>query len=520
MQRFFNTTGFCTPADHYMVSPLRGLSKAVYKLIENQQYFLLHAPRQTGKTTMLHALAHQLNREGKYIGMVFSVEVAGYQSITIESANSVFIQSLFGTAKIFLAGSEMPPDPADFPRTDSTFSQYLRTWCASQTKPIVLLIDEIDALYDDVLVNILRQLRNGFQNRPKGFPSSIALVGLRDIREYRMKARAENPSIGAGSPFNVKANSFMLPNFSKKEVDELLAQHGEQTGQHFSKKVRERIFELSGGQPWLTNALAYQIVWDILEDDFSKKIAPKMVEIAKENLIRRRDTHLDSLVDKINEDRVRRVVMSVINGDPLNFDYSDDAIRYARDLGLITQTSPVQFANPIYREIITRVLNYGLQESFNSDLVETKWYLGPDGSLDMDKLLRAFVGFYRRHSESWLERFQYHEAGHQLLLMAFLQRVVNGGGRIEREMAIGNGRTDLAVFWKEEVFAIELKIRHDSQTIEDGKQQLARYLDKLGQKAGYLIVFEKKSSEEIPWEQRLRWDVLEENGKQITLIQL
>ncbi|MCY7328139.1 MAG: hypothetical protein LH618_06300, partial [Saprospiraceae bacterium] len=357
-----------------------------------------------------------------------------------------------------------------------------------------------------------------FQLRPKSFPQSIALVGLRDIRDYKMKARGQNPSLGSGSPFNVKAKSFFLPAFSRKEVGDLLQQHTDDTGQGFSVAVFEKLYHYSGGQPWLTNALANEIVKEMLGNDFSREITPEMVETAKENLIAQRQTHLDSLADKINEDRVRRVVMNVINGETLNFDGNDDALRYCRDLGIVTQTSPVQFANPIYREIVTRLLSGGLQESFNQDLVDTAWYLRPNGSLDMDKLLRAFVGFYRRHSESWLERFQYKEAGHQLLLMAFLQRIVNGGGRIEREMAVGNGRTDLAVFWKAQVIALELKIRYDHYAEPEGLEQLGRYLDKLGQKAGYLILFEKKPLTEIPWEQRLGWEVREYAGKQITLV--
>jgi DNA polymerase III delta prime subunit len=503
-----------------MVNPFRDLLKPIYRLIEQKKYFLIHAPRQTGKTTLLHALAHRLNREGQYIGVVCSLESAGYPSIGVENANDAFIQSLYLTAKIFVKEAEMPPNPEGFLHSETSFQQYLSRWAAAQTKPIVLLLDEIDSLYDNVLISVLRQLRNGFQTRPVGFPASIALVGLRDIREYRLKARADNPSIGAGSPFNIKAESFMLTFFSKKEVDSLLQQHTDETGQVFSKKVRDLIYEYSGGQPWLTNALAREIVEKMLDNDFSQKITPKMVEIAKESLIQRRDTHLDSLADKINEGRVRKVVMSVINGNPVNFDGYDDAVRYARDLGLIAPTKPVQFASPIYREIITRILNSSFHDSFNQDLVQTTWYLRPDGSLDMDKLLHAFVEFYRRHSESWLERFQYKEAGHQLLLMAFLQRVVNGGGRIEREMAAGNGRTDLAVFWKNQVIAFELKIRYDAYTESDGLQQISRYLDKLGQKAGYLIIFEKKSSKEIPWDERISWNIRQEGDKAITLITL
>jgi hypothetical protein len=256
----------------------------------------------------------------------------------------------------------------------------------------------------------------------------------------------------------------------------------------------------------------------MLGEDFSQTITVEMVEKAKEILIAKRQTHLDSLVDKMKEPRVRNVVMSIINGEELTFDDYNDAILYCRDLGIVKPGNPVTFANPIYREIITRIINSAFHDSFNQDLVDTTWYLKPDGHLDMDKLLSAFVEFYRRNSESWLDRFQYKEAGHQLLLMAFLQRVVNGGGRIDRQMAVGNGRTDLTVQWKKDLFVFEMKVRWHSYTETDGLQQLSRYLDKLGQKSGYLVIFEPKSSEELPWEQRLRWETQTYEGKEITLI--
>jgi hypothetical protein len=376
----------------------------------------------------------------------------------------------------------------------------------------------VDSLYDDVLISTLRQLRDGFQSRPQHFPQSVALVGLRDIREYRLRARADNPSIGAGSPFNIKAKSFFLPIFSREEVRGLLDQHTQDTGQVFSPEVFEKLYEYSGGQPWLTNALANEIVAEMLQNDYSKPIAPEMVETAKERLIEQRQTHLDSLADKIDEPRVRPIVMSIITGEAPSFDSFDDALRYCRDLGIITGSSPIRFANPIYREIITRILNSSLQQGIDSDLAQTAWYLYPDGSLDMDKLLAAFTDFYRWNSESWLERFQYKEAGHQLLLMAFLQRIINGGGRIEREMAVGNGRTDLAVFWKNQVLPIEIKMHHDARSQPQGLQQLARYMDKLGQKRGYLVLFEKKPSEELPWEQRIRRETHVVDDKEVVLL--
>ena len=506
-----------------MVDPFRGMYDPIHQLIEAKQYFLLHAPRQSGKTTFLHSLAHRLNRGGKYISVVCSLEGAGYHSITVEAANQVFVNSLYRTARLFLSGSALPPEPEPYEKQAGLFQQYLSDWSTAQTKPIVLLLDEVDSLYDDVLVSVLRQLRDGFQSRPKHFPQSIALVGLRDIREYRMRAReGGNPSLGAGLPFNVKAKSFFLPVFTKKEVSYLLDQHTTETGQVFSKTVFEKIYEYSGGQPWLTNALANEIVREILQDDYSHKITPDQVERAKENLIAQRQTHLDSLVDKLREPRVRRVVLSIVNGEPPLFDDWDDNLRYCLDLGIVkAEQGNVRFANPIYREIITRVLNSSFEGGLTGQEEYTApWFLRPDGSLDMDKLLRAFQQFYRENSEHWLDRFEYKEAGHQLLLMAFLQRIINGGGRIEREMAVGSGRTDLAVYWKRQVIALELKIKRRADAREKGLVQLGRYLDTLGLQHGYLVLFEPKRPDEVSWEERLRWDDVEREGKRVTVVEM
>ncbi len=501
-----------------MVDPLRGIVKELYALIEKAQYFVIHAPRQTGKTTLLHALAHQINGEGKYTACVMSVEQAGVPSFGEEIANLRMVNALYAISDRFLSESERPPTPVH----PISYHDYLSSWSKSQPKPIVLLIDEADSLWDDVMVSFLRQLRDGFQNRSQGFPQSIALVGLRDIREYRLKARNDNPSLGAGSPFNVKAESFFLSTFSFEEVKSLLEQHTADTGQHFSKAVMDKIFEFSGGQPWLTNALANEIVVKMLGEDFTQTIQPEMVETAKERLIAARQTHLDSLADKLKEDRVRKVVMAIVSGDAPLYDDWDDSLRYCRDLGLIKNTrGEVVFANPIYREIITRVLNSSFEGiMIGQEIYQTPFYVRPDGSLDMDKLFKEFQRFYRKNSEHWLGRFQYKEAGHQLLLMAFLQRVVNGGGRIEREMAAGNGRTDLAAFWKDQVFVIEMKIKRDSSTREEGLDQLWAYMDRLGEQNGYLVLFETKTSEEIPWEKRIKWEAVTHKGKDITVLEM
>jgi predicted AAA+ superfamily ATPase len=268
------------------------------------QYFLIHAPRQTGKTTFLHALAHRLNKEGNFIAVVCSMESAGYTSITVETANINFIKALAKMSKFFLGTENLSPDIAKYISGPSMLGDYLTDWCDTLDKPLVLLLDEVDALYDDVLISTLRQLRDGFQTRPNHFPQSIALVGLRDIRDFRSRARADNPSIGSGSPFNIKAESFFLPVFSKEEVRGLLDQHTYDTDQVFSEEVFEKLYSYSGGQPWLTNALANEVVSEMLKNDYSLEITLDLIELAKERLIEQRQTHLDSLAEKIDDSQI------------------------------------------------------------------------------------------------------------------------------------------------------------------------------------------------------------------------
>ena len=367
---------------------------------------------------------------------------------------------------------------------------------------------------DNVLISVLRQFRDGSQSRPTHFPASIVLVGLRDVREYKAAIREGQKSMGTASPFNIKSDSLVLRNFLKQDVYSLLEQHTADTGQEFPEEVKAEIYRLSDGQPWLTNALARQIVSKILEDDFSRPITGEILFQARQQLILRRDTHLDSLVDKLKEDRVKRIVQAIINGDNIAFDILDDDIAYVRDLGIVAQSSPLMFANPIYAEIVPRVMASPMQEFIPND-IRQPWFLDEQGGLDITKLIKEFQKFYRRNSGAWLDRYEYKESAHHLLFMAFLQRIINAGGDIVREMAVGNGRIDLLVKFKKQEFAFELKIKRDNYTIEDGKEQLHRYLDRLGLSTGYLLIFDPGKT---GWDEKLYIKEIDYDQKRIIMV--
>src|SRR5690606_38323354 len=240
----------------------------------------------------------------------------------------------------------------------------------------------------------------------------------------------------------------------------------------------ERAFHLTQGQPWLVNALARQLT-EVLVPDAARPITAADVDEAKELLIRRQDTHLDSLMDRLREPRVKAILEPMLAGDLLG-DVSEDDRRFAVDLGLLRRSAlgGLEVANPIYREIIVRTLPGGPSDSLPQ--IPTTW-LTPGGQLDDAALLAAFLAFWRQHGEPLLGSAPYHEIAPQLVLMAFLHRVVNGGS-IEREYAIGRGRMDLCLRYGGRVLAIEIKVwrpgKGDPRT--EGLEQLDGYLAGLG----------------------------------------
>ncbi len=522
MARFFNTAGPCDPDKHYMLPPERRLPQ-VRALIDQELYFVLHAPRQTGKTTAVRILAGKLTAEGRYAALYASCESGQTARNDIDKGVSAVLQSIALRARSL--PPEIQPEPVESfeaVNAETRFLTYLTHWCQRSPRPVVLFLDEIDALQDDTLLSVLRQLRSGYSDRPGSFPQSVALVGLRDVRDYRIRVRSESESLGTSSPFNIKVESLTIRNFNAEEVAELYDQHTEETGQAFTEGAKSLAYELTRGQPWLVNALARQAVLKEVPDR-TVAIEASHIERAKEALIERRDTHLDSLIDRLREPRVRRVLEPILAGELLSPDLLEDDMQFVKDLGLVTSgPAGLEIANPIYREVIPRALAWVVQESLP---VPRAPYIAPDGTLRFEKLLADFRAFWCEHAEFFLQRQPYSEAAAQLVFMAYLQRVVNGGGFIDREYAVGSGRIDLHIRWPYpggmQRWALELKVWRDGRPdpLEQGLEQLSSYLERLGLDTGTLIIFDGRS-EAPPAPDRCSENEVEHRGRRIRVLRL
>ncbi len=474
-----------------MLPAMRRLPE-VRRLIEQESYFVLHAPRQVGKTTALLSLARELTTEGQYTSVLVSMEVGGPFSQDVGTAELAVLEDWRRDARAQLPpGLQPPPFPEAAP--GSRISTALETWAESTPRPLVIFLDELDALRDETLLSVLRQLRSGYRRRPSHFPASLALIGLRDVRDYKV-ASGGSGTLGTASPFNIKAESLTLRNFTRDEVAELYAQHTADTGQVFLPESIDRAFYWSQGQPWLVNALARQMVEQLVPDP-SQPLTAAHVDAAKEILLRRQDTHLDSLAERLREPRVRRILEPLLAGLALGEVPTDD-LRFVQDLGLVrlAPTGGLEVANPLYREVIPQVL---ANTAFASLPPQSVTWRRADGRLDTERLMEAFLAFWRQHGQPLLGTAPYHEIAPHLVLMAFLHRVANGGGTLEREYAIGTGRMDLCLRHGPDTLALELKVWRDGEKDprQDGLVQLDGYLAGLGLDSGWLVIFDRRSGQ-------------------------
>ena len=325
-------------------------------------------------------------------------------------------------------------------------------------KPLIVLFDEVDVLQEETMISFLQQMHNGFTDRGIGkFPVTIAVVGMRDLKDY--------------------------------------------------------INEQSRRQPWIVNSLFKRATLQILEEESAETVTLDHILEAREKMIMARETHLDALAYRLKEPGVRSVIEPILTGESDPDLAEGEAFRVCLDLGLVAlEDDTPAIANPIYREIIARHLTYGQQLAITKP--EWQWEK-PDGSLDMDRILKEFQLFWRENSELWESKSTsgYTEAFPHLLLMAFLQRVLNGGGNIERECAAGRGRMDLRIDFNKFRYIIEIKLLRSYHAPAPFRQkgliQIRQYRNRFGEQTpAYLIIFDRRpESGSKSWDERITWEI-------------
>jgi hypothetical protein len=500
----FNTAGPCHPNKHYMIPATRRLPD-VQRLVQADAYFVVHGPRQAGKTTALRAIAEELTRGGHYAALHVSCEACEPAGNDYESVQRFLLELIRHRAQQSLPAMLQPP--ATWPEASELGLLYvgLSAWAKQCPKPIVLFLDEIDALRGESLRSVLRQIRAGFSERPEHFPASMVLCGLHDVRSYQYQ-ESSDPTRRSLSPVNIRSKSLRIGDFSRDEIAELYAQHSESTGQWFGDEAIERVFERTQGQVWLVNALAQEILEE-MRVPLGETITVEHVDEAEERLLAGHSSHLDSLAQKTSDPGVRAVLFPILSGgldvsarvDRGQSDRYDEDVTLVRDLGLVTTESPLRFANPIYRERVYRTFCQFARDK----MVVPPW--APDERLDLTKVLEQFVEIWARHGRQLAAREPYGDLGPMLVWMAYLQRLMHGRGYLEHVCSVDQERVDVRLRWRyardgqpewqHESIGVTTWVAHKPDPVTYGLHEVESHLREAGLERGGWVIFDRRQGQ-------------------------
>jgi len=511
--KFFNIAGPVKAEKHYALPPLSRIDLAeVMMLIEQEKYFVLHAPRQSGKTSCLLALMHHLNQQGNYHCLYMNAEIVQANPEDMQRNIRTLLSEIAANARDYLRDpypESIWMDVLHHVGEERALGELLSRWAAHSPQPLILLIDEIDALMSNTLISVLRQLRTGHAKRPHQFPQSVILCGVRDVRHYRLYSQEDQTFVTGGSVFNFKSEALRLGDFSAEQTRALYEQHTQATGQTFTPEALDRLWHLTQGQPWLVNALGYELCFaSKTARDWQHPITRERVDAARKILLQGpRKPHFDHLVDKLWTDEARRVLEPLLVGHDLALGFRSDDIAGVRDLGLIRQhlDGSIEIANPLYRELIPRWLTWPLQSGMSH---QTGTYQEADGTLNVAMLLADFQIFFLSHFENWQASIRYQEAAPLIMLQAFVQRVLDAHGRIEREYGLGRLQMDLLLVWPQtdglqQRVAISARLlrQNREQTLSSGLRKTRDFMQRRQAKEGHLVIFDRTPGR--PCEQRL-----------------
>ena len=468
--RKFNTSGPNIIEKHYTLPRLDLIEKG-RKLVHDDRYFTIWAPRQTGKSTYFRLLADTLREEG------YKVCYVNFESFKDESKGDFLIR-LNNTLS----------DQWNIPFETQTLAGIFEQIENVKNEKCVLIIDEVDGINPDYFGSVLHAIRNAYHSREFHSLKSVILVGVSNILGV-VKDNA--------SPFNV-ADNLNIPYFTDAETLELLNQHERETGQLFDPSVKAKISAITANQPGLVNGFAAQLI----ENQPNKPIFDYQDYIVVENnyLKFALDKNVSNIINKGEKHRafVERLLFTETK---IPFQIYRDTIKDLYVNGVITYDADgyVTFLVPLYRKCLYFAfypyMNGELDRIGSTIIIDD--YFSTDGTLNIDAVIENYKAYalrrkfrYFREKNKKGRYITLKEAtlvySFETYLTAFLSMV---DGKTYIEAQTGVGRTDLIINVNHQEYVVEAKIYSDIVKFRKGKKQLAQYIKSLNLDSGIYLVF-------------------------------
>ena len=498
--RRFGTQGPVNPEQHYVVPRTEELADFI-KRIKEGRYIVIFAPRQMGKTTFFYAAIDILvAEEPTYFPIHLDFEA--YKNFSSADFYSNLTEDIREEIEnIYYKRGEVPSEALRDFLQNITLTNNVSMLRAFGTlgkiledQRVVVFIDEFDNIPQTAAADFLYALRRIYISRtiPRS-PHSLGIVGIKSIKQLNTDRSA--------SPFNIH-DDFALLNFTLAQVQTLLGQYTDETGQPFAPEVIESIHRQTGGQPFLVNRFA-QILTEELDIPKTETVTLAPFVRAHAQLLEERNTNIEHLLTNIRKDRrFETILMQIVSYEnSVRFNPDNDIINELITYGIITKGSDrrCEIANPIYLHRILQAFKpivNGLERDYFPDDTDGSQYLTSTGQIQMEWLLDNFRDFIARAGFRILQVPETpQEFIGQHLLFAYLdQFVVSMNGAIYIEVPTGRGRMDLLILHNQKKYIVETKIWRSKRHYAEGKRQLAAYLETEGVTEGYYVVFDHREA--------------------------
>lgn len=512
MRKYFNTEGVCIPEKHYMV-PLDGRIRHIKeKYVERGSYFIINRGRQYGKTTTLRLLAQYLRQEYLVVSMDFQgIGTEGFRNETMFSRAFAKLFSRAVKVSDMESGNEvyeiLAPLTTEAPAISlMDLFERLSRICETSSKPIVVMIDEVDsAANNQVFLDFLAQLRGCYLDRDNTpIFHSVILAGVYDIKNLKLKLRPEAEH-KYNSPWNIAAEFKVNMSFSAAQIETMLEEYELEchTGADM-RGVAEEIYQYTAGYPYLVSAICKRMDEDLLEEwgkEALRSIWTKEgVSHAVDLLLKENPPIFDSMARQLDRYPDLKAVLEDILfcGKRIIFSPGEKSINLGMMFGYLKeQDGGVAIANRIFEMYLLNM--FAAQESrsdaFSRGDSDRNQFI-KSGRLDMDLVLRKFAEYfqeiYSEKDEKFLETY-----GRKLFLL-YLKPIINGTGNYYLEAQTRDARrTDVIVDYRGEQFIVELKIWRGNEYNERGEVQLAGYLDYFHKDKGYMLSFNFNKTKKI-----------------------
>jgi len=498
--RRFNSYGPINTNVHYYAPRKELIAGALTQLVgedpsEGGHYITVWAPRQTGKTWVMQEILFQLKKDPRFNVVVVNLENLKRNKNIGNIIEIIAIEIGKGLGMKF----EGIDDEYKF---QEIFSRDV------MDKPLILILDEFDALSEKAINTLVTSFRSIYNNRryERDKPTeqktyllhAVALIGVRSVLGI------ENEK---GSPFNVQ-RSVHIPNLNFDEVKGMFQWYEKESGQEIEPAVVAKLYKETAGQPGLTCWLG-EILTEGVENhpnDTSKPI----LSADFENIYRLAidvlpNNNILNIISKAKIQPYRDTVINLFKTDkPVKFRFDDEEINYLYMNGVIEpetitgDNSYVKFASPFVQK---RLFNYFSGEIFKEmgqlvdAFMDVKEVIFPD-HMDIPGML-ALYQTYLDKNKGWLFKdaprrsdLRIYEAVFHFNLYAYLDELLRGKKvRIFPEFPTGNGKIDLLLQYNNMTCGIELKSFSDQTAYKVALAQAAQYANRLGIRDIYLVSF-------------------------------